>query len=111
MTRKLSSAERHKQLKNLTGWKEIETEDALTKTFTFANFEEAFAFMTRVALHAEKTNHHPEWSNRYNKVHVTLTTHECKGLSAKDITLALYMDMAAFAFINPCTTDQSDLIF
>ncbi|MBS0272084.1 MAG: 4a-hydroxytetrahydrobiopterin dehydratase [Proteobacteria bacterium] len=111
MSKKISSAERHKQLKNLTGWKEIEKGSALTKTFTFANFEEAFAFMTRVALHAEKINHHPDWCNTYNKVHITLTTHECKGLSAKDIALALYIDMAAFAFINPCMTDQSALIF
>ncbi|MBI2706779.1 MAG: 4a-hydroxytetrahydrobiopterin dehydratase [Proteobacteria bacterium] len=111
MTENLSSSERHNALKNLSGWKETEDGTSLTKTYMFSSFPHAFAFMTHVALYAEKTNHHPEWTNVYNKVHVTLTTHESGGVSAKDIALALQMDEAAFAFLNPCTSDQSDLVF
>lgn len=111
MTKRLSIVERRQHLKNLNGWEEVGEGDALTKSYVFSTFEEAFSFMTRVALHAEKINHHPEWRNIYNKVHVILTTHESKGISAKDIALALYMDEAAFAFLNPCMTNQTDLVF
>jgi len=111
MTKKLSKDKRHESLKNLLGWKEIEEGKAITKTYKFETFSEAFAFMTRVAFFAEKTDHHPEWTNVYNKVQVTLTTHDSGGVSAKDIALALHMDEVAFAFLNPCMSDQSALIF
>ena len=111
MTEKLSSDDRYKALKNLSGWEEIKKGKAISKTYTFNTFAETFTFMTRVAFCAEKMNHHPEWTNIYNKVHVTLSTHDCGGVSAKDITLALFMDEAAFAFLNPCMSDQSGLVF
>lgn len=111
MTEILSPSDRHEALKNLSGWTEVDEGQSLTKTYAFNTFSEAFSFMTRVALFAEKTNHHPEWTNVYNKVHVTLMTHDCGGVSAKDIALALHMDEAAFAFFNPCMSDQSGLIF
>jgi len=75
-----------------TGWAMDETRDAMTKTFKFANFVEAFGFMTRAAIWAEKWNHHPEWFNVYNRVDVTLTTHDVDGLSALDVKLARKMD-------------------
>lgn len=111
MSKKLSDAERHEALKNLTEWKEAEDGNAITKTYTFGTFSEAFTFMTRVAFTAEKMDHHPEWTNIYNKVHVTLSTHDCKGLSTKDISLALHMDEVAFMFLNPCMSNHSDSIF
>ena len=111
MTEKLSHNELHEALKNLGGWQPFEDGQALTKTYKFDNFAQAFSFMTQVALNAEKVNHHPEWTNVYNRVQVKLCTHDCGGVSAKDIALALYMDEVAFRFLNPCTSDQSDLIF
>lgn len=78
-----------------SGWKDEGGRDALTKTFTFANFIEAFGFMTRCALYAEKWNHHPEWSNVYKTVTVTLTTHDAGGLSELDVKLASKMDALA----------------
>ena len=74
------------------GWTEAEGRDAIHKTYTFKNFVEAFGWMTRAALWAEKLNHHPEWSNVYNRVDVTLITHDCDGLSALDVKLAKKMD-------------------
>lgn len=65
---------------------------AITRTFRFADFSEAFAFMTRVALHAEKADHHPEWSNVYNRVEITLTTHDAGGLSTRDAAMAAAID-------------------
>jgi len=73
-------------------WKQESDRDAISKTFEFNNFSDAWAFMTRVALDAEKMDHHPEWFNVYNKVDVLLTTHDCQGLSQKDINLAMKMD-------------------
>lgn len=78
-----------------TGWKAVEGRDALVKTFTFKNFVEAFGFMTRAALWAEKWNHHPEWSNVYKTVTVTLTTHDANGLTELDVKLATKMDALA----------------
>ena len=75
-----------------TGWKTVEGRDAIRKEFTFGNFVEAFGWMTRAALHAEKLNHHPEWANVWNRVDVTLITHDCDGLSDLDIRLAKRMD-------------------
>ena len=69
--------------------------DAITKSFRFASFVEAFGWMSKVALWAEKLNHHPEWLNVYNRVEVTLSTHECRGLSGLDIELAEKMDQLA----------------
>jgi len=111
MTKKLSSSERHDSLKKLSGWVESEDGKSISKSFQFRSFMEAFSFMTHAALAAEKMNHHPEWTNVYNKVHITLTTHDCDGLSAKDISLAQVIDEAAFGFLNPCTTDQTDQVF
>ena len=73
----------------------VEGRDAIKKDFKFANFNEAFGFMTRVALQAEKMDHHPEWFNVYNNVSITLSTHDCEGLSNRDITLATFIDSVA----------------
>lgn len=78
-----------------TGWGAVPGRDAIRKVWKFKNFVEAWGFMSRAALVAEKLNHHPEWSNTYNVVDVTLSTHDCHGLSALDITLAQKMDMLA----------------
>ena len=75
-----------------SGWKMVEGRDAVTKSFKFPDFVTAFAFMTRVALVAEKMNHHPEWFNVYNRVDVTLSTHDCGGISTLDVELAKQMD-------------------
>ena len=77
------------------GWTLQPDRDAIHKRFVFRNFVEAFGFMTRAALWAEKLDHHPEWSNVYKTVDVTLTTHDCDGLSALDIKLAQKMDSLA----------------
>ena len=79
----------------LDGWSDAEDRDAIQKTFTFKNFNQAFSFMTRVAMEAEKANHHPEWFNVYNRVEVTLSTHDTGGITEKDIKLAQFMDMIA----------------
>lgn len=78
-----------------TGWRAVEGRDAIRKIWKFKSFSEAWGFMSRAALAAEKLNHHPEWTNIYNAVDVTLTTHDCGGLSALDIALALRMDRIA----------------
>ena len=82
-------------LAQLTGWSAAEGRDAITKTFKFADFNAAFGWMTRVALAAEKLDHHPEWSNVYSKVEVLLATHDAGGVTALDVTLAKIMDDAA----------------
>lgn len=84
----LSEAERVEALDGLPDWDYDEARDAITRRFTFADFSEAFAFMTRVALLAEKADHHPEWSNVWNRVDVLLTTHDAGGLSGRDIEMA-----------------------
>ena len=76
----------------LTNWQAVDGRDAITRTFQFKDFNEAFAFMTQVALKAEQMNHHPEWFNVWNKVEVTLTTHDTGGVSDLDIELAEFMD-------------------
>lgn len=93
---KLSAAEVHAALATLPGWNFDEARGAIRRRFVFADFGEAFAFMTRVALAAERADHHPEWSNVYNRVEVTLATHDCGGVSPRDIALATLAD-AAFA--------------
>jgi 4a-hydroxytetrahydrobiopterin dehydratase len=75
-------------------WSRDDKRDAITREFVFADFNRAFAFMTQVALAAEKADHHPEWSNVYNKVRVTLTTHDAGGLTQKDLELARFADEA-----------------
>jgi 4a-hydroxytetrahydrobiopterin dehydratase len=75
-----------------SGWSYLSDRDALTKTFIFTNFVEAFGWMCRVAIESEKLNHHPEWSNVYKTVEVTLTTHDVGGLSDLDLTLASKLD-------------------
>ena len=97
MTEKLTSAERDEHLPALfdTGWSLVDGRDAITKRFQFANFVEAFGWMSRTALWAEKLNHHPEWFNVYKNVDVVLATHDCDGLSILDITLARRMDKLA----------------
>lgn len=94
MTERLSDTARKTTLAPLleTGWALDEGRDAISKTFKFSNFIEAFGFMTRAAIWAEKWNHHPEWANVYNRVEVTLTTHDVDGLSAQDVKLARKMD-------------------
>jgi 4a-hydroxytetrahydrobiopterin dehydratase len=79
-------------LSQLTDWQEVEGRDAIAKTFRFKDFNAAFGFMTRVALEAEKRDHHPEWFNVYNRVEVVLTTHDADGVSALDVALAQFMD-------------------
>lgn len=88
----LNEEERAEALDALDEWDFDEARDAITRTFTFADFSAAFAFMTRVALLAEKRDHHPEWSNVWNRVDVLLTTHEAGGLSHRDVDMAGAMD-------------------
>lgn len=95
MAAKLTGADRDTALADLKGWKAVEGRDAITKTFTFRNFNQAFGFMTRCALKAEKMDHHPEWFNVYNKVEVTLSTHDAGGLTERDVELARFMDAVA----------------
>jgi 4a-hydroxytetrahydrobiopterin dehydratase len=95
MAMKLSGTERDAAIGKLAGWSEVDGRDAIKKNFKFKDFNEAFGFMTRVALVAEKMDHHPEWFNVYNRVEVTLSTHDAGGVTKKDIALAEAMD--AFA--------------
>ena len=83
-------------LETLPGWSALATgRDAIQRTYKFADFNAAFGFMTRVALMADKLDHHPEWSNVYNRVEVTLTTHDAGGVTALDVEMAGFMDAAA----------------
>ncbi len=91
----LDAARRQAALAELAGWRPAEGRDAITRTFRFKDFAEAWGFMSRCALHAEKLDHHPEWLNVYNRVEVTLSTHDAGGLTERDIALAKLMDAAA----------------
>jgi len=95
MSERLQGAARIKALQELDGWDDVPGRDAITKTFRFKNFRKAFGFMAEAALVAEKMDHHPEWSNVYGKVEVTLTTHSAQGLTQLDVTLARKMDEIA----------------
>ncbi|KAJ2156179.1 Pterin-4-alpha-carbinolamine dehydratase 2 [Coemansia sp. RSA 552] len=98
MPARLTPEERVQRLEPLlksSGWALEDGRDAIIKSFTFGNFGTAFAFMTAVALRAEKMDHHPEWFNVYNRVDVTLSTHDCQGLSGRDIALATHIDQVA----------------
>ena len=79
----------------LDGWARVDGRDAIRKTFRFKDFNEAFGFMTCIALQAEKMDHHPEWKNLYNHVDVVLTTHDAGGVTSLDVALALFMDQLA----------------
>ena len=94
MSEKLSDEARKTVLQPLldTGWQMVEGRDAIHKTFVFADFTDAFGWMTQVAIWAEKWNHHPEWFNVYNRVEITLSTHDAGGLTRKDIDLATRME-------------------
>ncbi|GIK80028.1 MAG: 4a-hydroxytetrahydrobiopterin dehydratase [Pseudorhodoplanes sp.] len=92
---KLTGPARQAALATLSGWSEVNGRDAIARTFVFGDFNAAFGFMTRVALAAEKLDHHPEWSNVYKTVQVTLSTHEAGGLTERDIALAQAMERFA----------------
>ena len=92
MAAKLSEDARKAALKSLGGWTEAPGRDAIQKTYLFKDFVAAFGFMSKVALIAERMDHHPEWTNVYRKVDVTLSTHDAGGLTEKDIALARAMD-------------------
>lgn len=89
---RLTDAQRDEALKNLPGWALSEDGLAIEIALEFGDFNEAFGFMTRVAIHADKADHHPEWFNVYNKVRVRLTTHDAGGLSQRDVAMAQFID-------------------
>ena len=95
MVERLSAEARKAALKELAGWTEAPGGEAITRTFTFKDFNEAFGFMSRVALVAEKRDHHPEWRNVYKTVEVVLATHDAGGVTALDIDLAKAMNAVA----------------
>ena len=92
MVEKLTGAARDAALSELTGWSEVDGRDAIARNFTFSDFNEAFGFMSRVALEAERMDHHPDWFNVYNRVEITLSTHDAGGLSERDIRMAKRID-------------------
>ncbi|RDV03962.1 4a-hydroxytetrahydrobiopterin dehydratase [Undibacter mobilis] len=95
MAQKLSPESRKAALSRLPNWADAKDRDAIVRKFTFGDFNEAFGFMTRAALVAEKMNHHPEWSNVYRTVEVTLSTHDAGGVTELDLELAEAMEMIA----------------
>jgi len=100
MPGKLTEEQRKTELEPLlkSGWTIVNNRDAIYKEYLFKSFNEAFSFMTRVALLAEKMDHHPEWFNVYNKVQITLSSHDVNGLSSRDVKLANFMEQAAVVF-------------
>ena len=95
MSSKLTGDARKSALAGLKGWSEVSGRDAITKKFVFKDFNQAFGFMSRAALVAEKMDHHPEWFNVYKTVEVTLSTHDAGGLTDRDVRLAEAMDKIA----------------
>ncbi len=95
LVEKLSPDARKRFFEEFSGWSPNDDKDAASKEFQFADFNEAFGFMTRVAIAADKADHHPEWFNVYNKVRITLTTHDADGLSQRDVDLARFIEKAA----------------
>ncbi len=95
MVDRLTGDGRKAALKELAGWREVDGRDAITRVFTFKDFNEAFGFIARAALVAEKSDHHPEWRNVYKTVEVVLTTHDADGVTEKDVDLAKAMDAIA----------------
>lgn len=92
MVEKLTKNQISQFSSKIIGWEIAEDGNSMIKNFEFRDFNQAFSFMTRIALVAEKNDHHPEWCNVYNKVSIKLTTHDCGGLSEKDIQLAISID-------------------
>ena len=92
MIARLDDTERTNLLTELSDWQMVDGRDAIQKSFKFKNFNEAFGFMSRVAMMAEKMDHHPEWFNVYNRVDITLTTHDVDGLSERDTRLARFIE-------------------
>lgn len=92
MPKKLDASTRAAALKELAQWREVQGRDAIARKFEFKDFNEAFGFMSRAALLAEKLDHHPEWFNVYNKVEVTLSTHDAGGITENDVKMARAMD-------------------
>jgi len=90
--RKLTDDERSALLGAHAGWERAADRDAISKTFTFSDFNEAWGFMTRIAIKADKMDHHPEWFNVYNRVEITLTTHDVDGLSERDVALLEFIE-------------------
>ena len=95
MAEKLVGAARHAALREIHGWSEVEDRDAIRKSYHFENFSEAWGFISRIALLAEKMDHHPELFNVYNRVEVVLSTHDADGVSERDIRLARAIDEIA----------------
>jgi 4a-hydroxytetrahydrobiopterin dehydratase len=95
MPKPMTGEERKHALAGLKGWSEAAGRDAIQKRLKFKDFKEAFAFMTRVALKAEQMDHHPEWFNVYNTVDITLASHDAGGVTARDVTLAQFIDDVA----------------
>jgi 4a-hydroxytetrahydrobiopterin dehydratase len=92
MTDKLTGKARSRALKPLKHWNKVRGRDAIKRSLKFSDFGEAFAFMTRVAIQADKMDHHPEWSNVYSSVEIVLSTHDAGGVSDKDVALAKFID-------------------
>ncbi|XP_006898648.1 PREDICTED: pterin-4-alpha-carbinolamine dehydratase 2-like [Elephantulus edwardii] len=94
---RLTAEEQNQAILDLTAarWAELSTRNVIYKEFSFKNFNQAFGFMSQVALQAEKMNHHPEWFNVYNKVQITLTSHDCGELTKRDVKLAQFIEKAA----------------
>ena len=95
MAEKVGEPARREAVASLAGWSDVTGRDAISKTFRFETFNQAFGFMSRVALMAEKMDHHPEWFNVYNRVEVTLSTHDAGGVTELDTRLARFMDEAS----------------
>jgi 4a-hydroxytetrahydrobiopterin dehydratase len=95
MAERLSTEARAAAMAELPGWSDVAGRDAIARTFQFKTFNQAFGFMTRVALKAEQMNHHPEWFNVYNKVEVTLSTHDAGGVTELDTKMAAFMSKVA----------------
>jgi 4a-hydroxytetrahydrobiopterin dehydratase len=98
MAERLTQADRAASMQELTGWSDVAGRDAIGRTFSFKNFNEAFGFMARVALIAEKRDHHPEWRNVYRNVEVVLSTHDADGVTELDVELAKAMNAIAAQF-------------
>jgi 4a-hydroxytetrahydrobiopterin dehydratase len=92
MVQKLSPEDRAAARSELSDWEELDGRDAIRRKFVFANFNEAWGFMSRIAMEAERRDHHPEWSNVWATVDITLSTHDCDGLSSRDVELARFID-------------------
>merc|ERR1711878_88951 len=115
MVTKLSQSEKSSHLEPLLekGWTMVKDRDAIYKEFMFKDFNQAFGFMTRVALKADKVDHHPEWFNVYNKVQITLATHDCGGLSTRDVSMANFIESllcCGYGEVSAAVRDQKPLV-